>query len=824
MSNIVDRPPTKESGMYIAPSHKEGGVKVVVDNTKVVEVEGGEWHICREAMENGEILQFTDKTNKQILDAIFKRSQCVFEQGKGKGKDFIVCKLVVQSPDKRTICGTAKEIINTLQSEHSCKVSSDATQPAMQDGGNLTGSESEKADPIVVSAGLALVMDGKILLGHRAGSSPDKHFGIPKGRREGTEDSLMTALREAQEEIGLTLRPHIIERLKGQDPHVIECRRQGQYHVYKLIHYYVVPIENIFSDTNLPGEIVPDEWLQKEEMDWAGFVPLTEARKKIMITQMQILDDVSEHIIMQEGGDLKSESPMSEPAYLMTLSEYQQKVTPLLLDYFKFIKKNDDYLKKSEYYGLYYYTYPEVVSRFETNQWQGSRSVSLNRDDEYGRMFNDDQLLEHYWDADDDIKNLPAIIQITKDEFIKKISRYFPLDVIYSKFETDEKKSNKRSVKRAIEDDTYKKLLEDSKVEFSRLKEIADSVGVKIPNKVIDARTDAGLTQEKYEELYKNIPRVNYDKLKQLRVEIDESFKDFAELIFTRMRNQYVENIGKIGEMADITKDDFDGLMPYGRVYAPLSSTPCRTEDNSFIDSRGKRRQMITKYYTIPELSPDYMVRLEKEIRADIKSMKFPLLSSILENFQRITKPIASFEKLYVELTPKSRGHVFEGAFRFTFENDSAFTFVTQAITAGGWNIQRLHLRYLTHFHNVVLQDGSMLKTDSLYQILDHFSDKLKPPHEIMVDRINESETMDQLLDNVVFLLKTMAGSGLSHIRKGNASVSLNVDYYRMKNGRLPRYVGFSNPQNEKELMDFPAAKQKAIEFITNYIPVTGAN
>ena len=71
MSNIVNREPTNESGLYIAPSHDEGGVRVVVDDSKVVEIEGNEiiaggssviYCILRNFVSNG--LQFADYAEK----------------------------------------------------------------------------------------------------------------------------------------------------------------------------------------------------------------------------------------------------------------------------------------------------------------------------------------------------------------------------------------------------------------------------------------------------------------------------------------------------------------------------------------------------------------------------------------------------------------------------------------------------------------------------------------------------------------------------------------------------------------------------------------
>ncbi len=125
MSNVVDLPPNEKSGLYKAPSHAEGGVQVIVDNTRKVEVEGDEYHLCKKSLSSDKQYEFKGKTNKQILQAVFQDNHCVFEQGKANSGDFIICKLVVRDEQKRDMHGSAKDIINVLQSEKSCKVTDD---------------------------------------------------------------------------------------------------------------------------------------------------------------------------------------------------------------------------------------------------------------------------------------------------------------------------------------------------------------------------------------------------------------------------------------------------------------------------------------------------------------------------------------------------------------------------------------------------------------------------------------------------------------------------------------------------------------------------
>ena len=134
MSNINNKPATSESGLYRGALHNDpvtgaslGGIQSIVDGIKKVEIEGEEYHICRDAMESSEVFKFENKTNKQILEKLFREEGCVFTQGKSDSGDFIVCRLVVLDDKKRTIEGTPKRILNMLQQEKACRMTSDST-------------------------------------------------------------------------------------------------------------------------------------------------------------------------------------------------------------------------------------------------------------------------------------------------------------------------------------------------------------------------------------------------------------------------------------------------------------------------------------------------------------------------------------------------------------------------------------------------------------------------------------------------------------------------------------------------------------------------
>jgi 8-oxo-dGTP pyrophosphatase MutT (NUDIX family) len=137
-------------------------------------------------------------------------------------------------------------------------------------------------------AGIAIVYDSKILLVHPANGSWVKPImGIPKGGIEEGEDLMEAALRELHEETGITLSPDKIEPTVQT---VEVFNKDGQYR--SSLHYFVCRINDL-SEIGLDSLSVPKSQLQKEEVDWAGFVNIKEAYGKVSRAQLIILDRLS---------------------------------------------------------------------------------------------------------------------------------------------------------------------------------------------------------------------------------------------------------------------------------------------------------------------------------------------------------------------------------------------------------------------------------------------------------------------------------------------------------------------------------------------------
>ena len=125
-----------------------------------------------------------------------------------------------------------------------------------------------------------------ILLGHTTGRGWYGSYGIPKGGIEEGEDKISAAIRETYEEVGIKVPRSLID--KTEHVFVVTSRK----HKYnKTVSYFTVKI-NSLSQLGLKDLKIPKSQLQTEEIDWAGFLPYNEAAKRIMKSQISLLNNM----------------------------------------------------------------------------------------------------------------------------------------------------------------------------------------------------------------------------------------------------------------------------------------------------------------------------------------------------------------------------------------------------------------------------------------------------------------------------------------------------------------------------------------------------
>jgi predicted NUDIX family NTP pyrophosphohydrolase len=140
------------------------------------------------------------------------------------------------------------------------------------------------------AAGIAIVLrvspEPMILLVHPTGASwASPRMGIPKGRIEVGESIQEAAIRETLEETGIKLEPSRLE----PEVHTAEVWK-GTKFMYN-IHYLICNVSEV-SEIGLASNRVPKSQLQESEVDWAGFIPVSEAYERVLSSQRIILDRV----------------------------------------------------------------------------------------------------------------------------------------------------------------------------------------------------------------------------------------------------------------------------------------------------------------------------------------------------------------------------------------------------------------------------------------------------------------------------------------------------------------------------------------------------
>lgn len=141
-----------------------------------------------------------------------------------------------------------------------------------------------------ISAGIIFVyntgLKNKILLCHPTNSAWIGTFGPPKGGMDIGETPLKAAIRETEEEIGISVSRNMISNINN--PIEINYTNKRGF-LYKKVIFYIVKISNL-EEVGMEGEIVPRTQLQLKEIDFAAFLTKKEAKKVIFGRFKEILD------------------------------------------------------------------------------------------------------------------------------------------------------------------------------------------------------------------------------------------------------------------------------------------------------------------------------------------------------------------------------------------------------------------------------------------------------------------------------------------------------------------------------------------------------
>ncbi len=145
------------------------------------------------------------------------------------------------------------------------------------------------------SAGLAIIYDGMILLGHTTGRGWYGSYGIPKGGIEIGEDNISAAIRETYEEVGIKVPKKLID--PTEHTFVVTSRNKNH---NKIVYYYIVKINDL-SQIGLKDIKISKSNLQVEEIDWAGFLTYNDAIKRIMKSQLSLINNLASQGLLESN-------------------------------------------------------------------------------------------------------------------------------------------------------------------------------------------------------------------------------------------------------------------------------------------------------------------------------------------------------------------------------------------------------------------------------------------------------------------------------------------------------------------------------------------
>lgn len=132
-------------------------------------------------------------------------------------------------------------------------------------------------------SGIALIVDDRILMvnAKKYHKRHDNKWSIPKGHIEGPGGSLMSAIKELKEEAGIKLDYNYDEVFQ------YNYKKSG---FTKLMDVYVYRRSKEEFEDYLDDWDIIEDYLEEDEISEASFLTLEEARDKIDITMLSLLD------------------------------------------------------------------------------------------------------------------------------------------------------------------------------------------------------------------------------------------------------------------------------------------------------------------------------------------------------------------------------------------------------------------------------------------------------------------------------------------------------------------------------------------------------
>ena len=384
--------------------------------------------------------------------------------------------------------------------------------------------------------------------------------------------------------------------------------------------------------------------------------------------------DLEDSLLIQQGTGILLKYEGEKPTYLMTKDEYKKYMKPIWEKVFDLPKKYPQYFHKK-------------YSEIET-----SEDENYNATNPYWAERN---LQE--WKRDNKVepkKPIPAELKkaLKEDfEYIREITFKAYID-------DNLKTNNKPIISKALQDGIYAELIKKGQLNIYTLKEILDSVKLKLPTKLEKVQAEVsiqGITYEKELLNKENLKKFNEDIISYFKKYYDKIQKDYIDgktetikkfIDFSKNKNTYSRY-----ESLYIDFSDYLGVK-----YKVIEDKKYRTTKyifDSFITKFFSTRGLFNNGFILVGNWEDVVKNLAKE-EADfifslyVNNMIQQLPINILFVYPKV---------IWGEITGYSPTG-FDSELKLEFDNGFKLDVKNKTIYAGGYNIQQLHLRTIFNF------------------------------------------------------------------------------------------------------------------------------
>ena len=437
--------------------------------------------------------------------------------------------------------------------------------------------------------------------------------------------------------------------------------------------------------------------------------------------ELVVSKDIEDSLLIQQGTGTLLKYEGEKPTYLMTREEYKTYMKPIWEKVFDLPKKYPQYFHKK-------------YSEIET-----SEEKIFNVVNEYSLERNIEE-----WKRDNKVepkKPIPAELKkaLKEDfEYIREITFKAYID-------DNLKTNNKPIISKALQDGIYAELIKKGQLNIYTLKEILDSVKLKLPTKLEKVQAEVsiqGLTYEKEILNKENLKKFEQDIISYFKKYYDKIQEDYISkktktikqfIEFSKNNNSYRSSTDLYENFSDFVKVSYQ--KTYNERYKEYSY-----KFDGYITGFFSTRGLFSSGFILVSNWEDVIKKLAKE-EADfifslyVNNMIQQLPINILFVYPKV---------IWGEITDYSPTG-FDSELKLEFENGFKLDVKNKTIYAGGYNIQQLHLRTIFNFsiNGKVRSDAEIQKAYKEYVPVINENDDL----EFLKVKLKVSEDLLELLE-----------------------------------------------------------------------------